>query len=532
MGAPAGFENWTQAQRDAWATEGARAYVEKQNQNGAAMKIAIPSSAGWPEPKALPAGLLPVASFDMDFLPKSIAPWVGDIADRMQCPPDFVAIPALVALGSVVGRKIGIRPQLRTDWTEVPNMWGLIVGRPGLMKSPALTEALKPLHRLEADARIDNDAAQKEHAKKLALHKIAKDEASKAARKAVKNGGGADIDLDLEEPDAPPERRYIVNDTTYEKLGEILAANPNGTLAFRDELVSLLKTLDREEFAAARGFFLTAWNGTSGYTFDRIIRGKTHIEAACLSLIGGTQPGKIAEYVHRAVSGGASDDGLIQRFGLLVWPDQCPDWKDVDRYPDTEARTNAWRTFYMLDRLDPSSIGAQTDEFEKIPYLRFDEPAHALFAEWRADLEARLRGAEMSPSLESHLAKYRKLVPALALVSHLADGGSGPISEQATLRALALSVYLETHARRAYAAGSEAETAAAKAILNRIRKSDLSDGFMARDLRRKEWSGLTDNDQIKAGLDLLADFDWLRPTISQTGGRPRTTYAINPRAMV
>ena len=46
--------------------------------------------------------------------------------------------------------------------------------------------------------------------------------------------------------------------------------NPNGVLAHRDELVSLLKTLDREEFAAARGFFLTAWNGKDRYTFDRI----------------------------------------------------------------------------------------------------------------------------------------------------------------------------------------------------------------------------------------------------------------------
>ena len=44
------------------------------------------------------------------------------------------------------------------------------------------------------------------------------------------------------EPTDPVERRYITNDTTYEKLGEILAQNPNGILAHRDELVSLLKT--------------------------------------------------------------------------------------------------------------------------------------------------------------------------------------------------------------------------------------------------------------------------------------------------
>jgi hypothetical protein len=72
--------------------------------------------------------------------------------------------------------------------------------------------------------------------------------------------------------------------------------NLNGTLAFHDELISLFKNLDREEQVSACGFFLTAWNGTSGYTFDRIVRGKTQIEAACLSLLGSPQPGRVAEY--------------------------------------------------------------------------------------------------------------------------------------------------------------------------------------------------------------------------------------------
>jgi hypothetical protein len=335
--------------------------------------------------------------------------------------------------------------------------------------------------------------------------------------------------LILSEPEKPAQRRYIVNDTTYEALGEILADNPIGSLAFRDELVSLLKTLDKEENSSARGFFLTAWNGTSGYSFDRIIRGKTHIEAACLSLIGSTQPGRLAEYIGRAVSGGSGDDGLIQRFSLLVWPDQGPEWKESDRYPDSSAREAAWGVFRRLDELTPQSVGAQRDEFEAIPFLRFDEGALAFFREWRADLERRLRSDDLSPSLESHLAKYRTLVPSIALINHLADGGEGDISKPAVVRSLALSQYLETHARRAYASGADVSTAAAKAILARIRRGDLEDGFTARDIYRHHWSELSDHSRTQAGLDLLADFDWIAPQISQTGGRRTAAYSINPR---
>jgi putative DNA primase/helicase len=333
------------------------------------------------------------------------------------------------------------------------------------------------------------------------------------------------------EPESPIDRRYITHDTTYEKLGEILAQNPQGIMAVRDELVSLLKTLDREEYASARGFFLTAWNGTESYTFDRILRGKTHIEAACLSLLGSTQPGRIAEYINRAVRGGAGDDGLIQRFNLLAWPDQSPEWKEVDRTPLILARDAAWKVFEGFEGLQGRHVSATIPLNGSTPFLRFDDQAQGLFGEWRPDFEAKIRSGELHPALESHLAKYRKLVPTIALINHLADGGVGSVSEAALRRALKLALYCETHARRTYAAGTQAAVDAAQAILKHIRKCDLADGFTARDLHQKDWSRLTDRDAVEAGLTMLVDYDWLAEQRRQTHGRgrPTTTYAINPR---
>jgi putative DNA primase/helicase len=163
-------------------------------------------------------------------------------------------------------------------------------------------------------------------------------------------------------------------------------------------------------------------------------------------------------------------------------------------------------------------------------YFRFSEGALDDFKEWRADLEGHLRAGDLSPALEGHFAKYRKLVPSLALINHLVDGDYGGEVEQVSLlKAVAFAKYLESHARRVYGASNTVDVTAAKAILAHIRKGDLQDGFTARDVHQHAWSQLTDRDHVKAGLDLLVDHDYLADSIMQTKGRPKTTYTINPK---
>ena len=487
------------------------------------------------EPQPLPNDLHPVKSFDYRLLPESLAPHVIDICERVQCPPDFVAVGVMVGLGSLIGRKVGIRPQAQTDWTVTANQWGCAVGRPGLMKTPAMEQALAPLKRLSAKANDTYQTDLENFHIQSQMAKLRRDVGEKEARKKLAQNPDADVSalFAVADPDEPTLRRYIINDTSPAALGELHRQNPNGVLVYRDELVSLLRSLDREDQAEGREFYLTGWSGDSGYTFDRIGRGMNlHIPAVCISLLGTTQPGRLAEYVRHAVRGGSGDDGLIQRFGLLVWPDTSSGWKNVDRWPDGEAKRFASSVYDRLADLDPEAIGAQQDtdlngDPDGIPYLRFDEQAHGLFLEWRTDLEQRLRGDDLHPAVESHLAKYRKLIPSLALIIHLSEGAQGPVSEQATLKALAWSEYLESHALRAYGSITQPETATAKAILQRIRKGDLPNEFKGWEVWRPGWARLSDREQVQDGLRLLVDYGHLFEETHNTGGRPSTIYTVN-----
>ncbi len=493
----------------------------------------------WPEPQPLPGELPPVDAFDPALLPDAMRAWVMDIAERVSCPPDYVGVPAMLALACAIGRKIAIRPQRKANWTVIPNLWGLVIGRPGMMKSPAMSQATALLKRLAARAQDEYDRALADWKREQKLRDLQDEAGEKKARAMLGKDPSAKVDHLFDGGATDPEpalRRYTTANATPEALAELLRQNPQGLMLERDEIMGLLRDLDRDSKADHRAFLLEAWAGDGSFTVDRIGRGfNLHIPAMCLSVIGTTQPSRMQSYMSDALHGGAGDDGLVQRFSMAIWPDATGEWRNVDRWPDGDAKKAAWAVFDRLDKLKPSDVQAEQDTDHEgnpdgIPYLRLADDALALFVEWRTDLEARLRSGELHPAMESHLAKYRKLVPALALIGHLADNGTGPITEAAMLRALGWAVYLESHARRIYGGALAPEVDAARAILRRIKRGDLPrDGFGSRDVWRPGWAGLTDRDLVAAALAYLVDMDWLRADQVRTEGRPATVYAFNPR---
>ncbi len=484
------------------------------------------TSEEWPEPLPLQSELPPVDTMHEDLLPSSFRALVRDVAERMQIPIDYPAAVIVLSLAGAVNRRARIQPKANdTSWLVVPNLWGAIIAAPGFLKSPTIQAITRPLTRIQ-------DAWWQEHKEALRAYHRSNEEfelrcaAWKDQFKAAAKQGRAAPAHPEGGPDEPHLRRLIVNDATFEALHQTMAVNPAGILVVRDELTGWFSQLDKVGREGERAFALQAWNGDTGHTIDRIGRGTVHVDACCMSMLGGIQPGRLRSYLAEALEDGPGNDGLIQRFQLLVWPDPPREWRYVDRLPDTGAEQQAEAVFETLVRLDA----------ERPVSLHFESEAQELFADWLAGLEFKVRGDDLHPALVSHLSKYRSLMPTLALLFELADsaGCSNSISLKHAQLAAQWCEYLASHARRVYSCITTPQLRAARELAQKIKQRKVgADGpFSCRDVYLKNWSGLDTPESVKQAAEVLDDAKWLRALESESGplgGRPSARYEVNPR---
>ena len=449
----------------------------------------------WGEPKALPDPLPGVMAYSSDLLPKSIGAAVDDIAERMQCPPDFPAAAMLVALAALVGCRVGIRPRRHDDWLVVPNLWGAVVGRPSLKKSPGIQTAEKRIRAIEARERERLEPSILSAAVDVMVAEAKIKDLKNSIAKAIHEGNEpearrlAESIKELVETGPPIPRRIITTDPTIEKLCDMLNVHRSGMLLWV-------------------------------------------VESPCVGLFGCCTPGGLSDYVLAAIAGGRGDDGLMQRLQVTVWPDSPKEYRHVDQWPDSQARQMLADVFELLADLEPSEF-ATVDKFDDggIPWLRFDHAGQAVFDQWDSKLQRRLRSDDLPEALESHLSKYASMVPSIALVLHLASGDRGPVSGEAAATAVSWSEYLESHANRVYSIATAPERQAALPLLRRLIEWPADKPIRVRSIREHGWASLSDTDSIEGALDLLIDCGWVRALeIKPTTGRPTTEFVLHPEA--
>ena len=489
----------------------------------------------WPDPIPLGRDIPAAPAFPMAALPSVLADFVRDNAERMQAPPDLLAIPALVALAGCIGKDAVLRPKVRDDWQERACLWGLPIQPPGSMKTAAISKATASLRRAQAAWSEEDGKARSDWLDIKAEADLRIKAWESDCSKRLKSNPDATLPPKPKAaeglPPEPKPRRIVTTDATVEKLAELMIESRGLTLV-RDELAGWLLNMARYNAGSDRQFYLESYSGGS-FSIDRIRRGEMVVPDLYINIIGGIQPA-VARKLFDVAEGG--DDGLLDRFGLIAYPELPDDWTLVDRWPDTNIRQafNAACDHLVATRWENV---LHVEDGAK-PFARFSPAAQEVFNGWLSDHMRGLK-ATAETATGGFMGKARGLLCRLALVLHLAGWAAGEETDAKTIsttslgRALTLleNYLVPTWSRVMAAFGNMPSTSGAHRIARYIKERRLS-SIRIGDITKQDWTSLKDRAVVLEAFTVLVDHEWLAPPDRQTGargGRPSASYAINPR---
>lgn len=470
-----------------------------------------------------------------EMLPKTLRTFVFDNARRMGTSPESIAVFLISAIGSLIGRKLAVRPKKFDTWFEFGNLWGLVVAPPGRKKSPALQVVLGVVNEMQ---RILNKQTEAENS--VNSGEIAKlDFQISELERKIKNKSSMEISLkinDLKLEKSKLEKispRLFTNDGTVEKLQEIIISNPNGLLVIRDEMRGKFNEFNKQGRESEKQFYLESWSGMNPFRVDRMNRGSLDIPPVCLTLVGTIQPDVLAKLMSGPNSIAA--DGLIQRFQLMVIPNRLKKIEYIDEAPDFESEREVHALFKKLLNFETQVGRLSTTIAKNQICLGFDDEAQILFAQYYQDCSVRNEGSIGNSDFVNHLTKYSKLYPALSLIFFVTDWLSE--NTQATLmsvdhlrKAIEWTSFLEAHAKKVYGLSESTQRSKGQLLLEKIYQNKIEEGDSIREIYRHNWTGLGKSEDAFAAVEELVARNYIsvQEKKSKNGGHPETIIFFHP----
>lgn len=473
----------------------------------------------WPDPID-PYARAGMRTVDLDrVMPASIARLARSEGERLMVDPLPVAGFCLAVCSAALSDRWQIQMKIRdTAWRQHPRLWVANVSTTGTRKTEQRRAAMSAVHALEARWR-EQFAEQMEQ-----WNALPPDEQSATPK--------------------PTHRRLRVNDATIEKLSDLLSdreRHPETTklLSEHDELAQWFGSMDAYSKGKAstkhRSDWLAAYEGGPRW-IDRVHKGSTFVPNWSLVVMGGIQPGVLADLLKNL-----NDEGLPQRFMFLVPSEQRPIPEDFDDDipADPEARDRYQAIVQALADLAPPVDTTYQDD--RVVLVQEAQPIRREVAQFCRDvgsltwLPSHLRNA--APKWEGLHARLTLLYHAIDLAErqiageHLdwrAKASAGV--EAARLAGDFIKHVVWPHARRFYceilnAASPENDDARwlsdhmlARADLyqerGRIERRDI--------VMQYQFKGKT-REHVDRVMRTLADWCWVRP------GATDARWDINPK---
>lgn len=355
--------------------------------------------------------------FPLDVFPQAVQSVILDMARYENYKIEFIATAMLSAVSAALGGTYRIR--IKGEWQSNAALYIILVGRPGLGKTPPLEAAYRPIRK----------------------HDYVLFKAYEAELEAWKAAG--------ENGKKPVLRRTVVSDFTPESLLLTHSNNPRSVVILVDEIMGMFNSANRYTNGQLIEQLLTAWSGGALDVTRVSSTIPVHIEQPCINIVGTTQ----TKRVHELLTKGFEENGLLDRI-LFVLPKsrEVSKWTDWDDGGEDRASLAAARWEQILGKV--LALDYDTGEEERISHvLSMDRAAREYFFSWWNRRVERINRIEDDAEVESREMKHPAHVARLALTMQAMRYASGEdhlqsVNLASVKAAVRLNGYFEDSYRR------------------------------------------------------------------------------------
>lgn len=338
-----------------------------------------------------------IGNFPLEELPVKMQKLVLDLVRQENYPLDFTVVSMLSAAASAIGNSYQIR--IKGRWTTSPILYIMIVGNPGVGKTPPLDFAYDPL--------------LKEDSRRYALFIEQMKEYER--RKGNKN--------EVEEIEKPVLVRSIISDFTPEAMIRAHDANQRGITIFVDEIMGMFQSVNRYSNGQLIEQLLTAHSAKS---LDVSRCGQPlpfHIHQPCINIVGTTQTYRVKELLDK----GFLENGMMDRFLFSYLPNRKIDHWKKDVYVSEEP-VQIWNS--VISKLGNLPCKIDNENHMVDPeILSMSEAAFDKFYSWRNSMIDRINSIEDEKKRETRFAKDPVNLARIALVIQLLGWAFGENSK-------------------------------------------------------------------------------------------------------
>lgn len=330
----------------------------------------------------------------LNAFPAKIQDMVLALARQENYSIEYMMASLLAAVSTAIGNAVNIR--IRGGWISNPALYMILVGRPGMGKTPPLDFAFRPIRKHDAKVIKQFKSDMEQYNNIVESNKGKKEDCASL-------------------PEKPILRRTIISDFTPEALMRALDDNQRGIVVYVDEIMGMFNAVNQYSKGQLIEQLLTAFSGKPLNISRCSMPIPIHIEHPFINMVGTMQTTRM----HELIDKGYKDNGLIDRI-IFVYPSsqEISDWQDEENtFTTFDKYSSMWENIINKVMSLPFIVN---EDGEIVPdILDFSSEAKAYFTNWRNDAIHAVNQIQDDGLVDSRIMKAPMITARLALVMQI-----------------------------------------------------------------------------------------------------------------